>query len=322
MKYLLLVFALIIALVPTSLTAQQKAHPSAKFISESKSVGIPLDIDNNIIRMKVRINGSRELTMIFDTGASVTGIDEHFVKELGLKTTSDTLKGSGTGGNFTGKYVKTSTISVEGVEVYNQPLAAFKINSPPGFDFDGIIGYDFIKAFVVEIDYEKKTMTLRDPKTYVYRGKGEIVPLNLVGRKTPLVKMTMKVNGRPAFPVNLELDGGFDGAFVLNSPTVKKRNLGSAFKDVVERTNRGAGGDQQLVMVQFALVRFGSIFLDRPPVGLAFDTVRAGAATNNDGIIGGEVLRRFKVIIDYSRQRMIIKRNKAFNEPYVTDDSE
>ena len=151
--------------------AQGKPVSKGVFANGKHSVTIPLDIDNNIIRIKVRVNGLRELTMIFDTGASHNGIDEHFVKELGLKTTSDKLKGKGTGGNFSGTYVKSSTLSVDGVEVTNQPLAAYKINSPPGFDFDGILGYDFIAPFVVEIDYQKKTMKLSDPSAYVYRGK-------------------------------------------------------------------------------------------------------------------------------------------------------
>jgi len=118
------------------------------------------------------------------TNASITAIDERFVKELGLRT-SDTVKGSGTGGSFTGTYVETSTLSIGGINIPNQPLAALKMNAPPGFDFDGIIGYDFIKAFVIEIDYEKETLTLNEPGRFVYRGKGEIIPLNLSGRKTP-----------------------------------------------------------------------------------------------------------------------------------------
>src|SRR5262249_9689078 len=42
------------------------------------------------------------------------------------------------------------------------------------------------------------------------------------------------------------------------------------------------------------------------------------AAANNDGLIGGEVLRRFAVILDYRRQRMIITPNEDFSQSYET----
>lgn len=42
----------------------------------------------------------------------------------------------------------------------------------PGFEFDGILGYDFIKQFVIEIDYLNQFMNLYDPRAYALRRKG------------------------------------------------------------------------------------------------------------------------------------------------------
>ena len=60
----------------------------------------------------------------------------------------------------------------------------------------------------------------------------------------------------------------------------------------------------------------GRFVIDNPPVGLSLDTEGSGASEENDGLIGGEVFRRFKVILDYSRKRMILEPNKSFNDPY------
>jgi hypothetical protein len=60
----------------------------------------------------------------------------------------------------------------------------------------------------------------------------------------------------------------------------------------------------------------GRIVLRDVPVGLSQDTEGAGASTANDGLIGGEVFRRFKVILDLSRKRMILEKNSSFNDPY------
>lgn len=303
-------------------TAFSAAGQTTKFSNAAHSVTMPLDIDNNIIRMKVRINGSRELTMIFDTGASMTGIDEHFVKELGLTLGEEKLNGKGIGGTFTGGYVRSSILSAGGVSIDNQPLAIFKIASPPGFDFDGIIGYDFISAFVVEIDYQKKALTLNDPKTYVYRGKGNVVPLDLKGRKTPLVASIFNIRGHSPVAARIELDSGFDGAFQLNSPLVKKQDLLRLFQTSKDQISHGAAGEDRNMIVTIPSVRFGRIKITKPFAALSLADKGAGASTDSEGLIGGEVLRRFKVIIDYSRSRMILERNNAFSDPFEIDDSE
>src|ERR1700694_918179 len=43
------------------------------------------------------------------------------------------------------------------------------------------------------------------------------------------------------------------------------------------------------------------------------------ASPEFDGVIGSEILRRFKVIFDYSRQRMILEPNRYFSESYEHD---
>jgi len=42
---------------------------------------------------------------------------------------------------------------------------------------------------------------------------------------------------------------------------------------------------------------------------------------DNDGPIGNEILRRFKVTIDYSRQRMMLEPNAHFSDPFENDMS-
>jgi C-terminal processing protease CtpA/Prc len=51
------------------------------------------------------------------------------------------------------------------------------------------------------------------------------------------------------------------------------------------------------------------------------DNEEGGARPKYDGMIGTEVFRRFHVIIDYARSRLILEPNKFFGEPYETDMS-
>ena len=93
-RHILIITAFVLPL-PAALIAQHREASTTRFTS-GPSTKLAIDIDNNIILMKVRVNGSRPLRFIFDTGASMSAIDQHFVSELGLKV-SDTVKGKAPG---------------------------------------------------------------------------------------------------------------------------------------------------------------------------------------------------------------------------------
>ena len=304
----------------TSARKSQQAVPMVRFDSGSSALRIPLDIDNSIIRMQVSVNHSKPLKFIFDTGASLSVISSQRAGELGLKSQGK-ARGNATGGKIKGSYTKGVSLSVPGAEVFNQLIAWIPISTPPGFEFDGVIGQNFIEQFVVEIDYENKIMNLYDPRTYAYSGKGEVIPLILAAGKTPLVNTKIMLEGRAPIEAKLGVDTGSDGTLVINSPFVKKQKLAEAVLKMGQRKNNGAGGEQKVLVGHVKAVQLGRFVFDNPPVALSQDTEGEGASEENDGVIGGEIFRRFKVILDYSRKRMILEPNKSFNDPYNVETS-
>jgi hypothetical protein len=304
----------------TSARKSRQAVPTVRFDSGNSALKIPLDIDNNIIRMQVRVNNSRPLKFIFDTGASVSAISSQRAAELGLKTRGQ-FHGNATGGKIQGSFAKGVSLSVQGAKVSHQLIASFPFSIPPGFEFDGVIGCDFINQFVVVIDYKNKIMNLYNPRTYTYFGKGEIIPLLLDAGRTPLVNTKIILEGRAPVEAKLEVDTGADGTFVINSPLVKKQKLAEAILKTGQSNNNGAGGEQRLLVGRVKAMKLGRLVFDNPPVGLSQDTEGAGASEENDGVVGGEIFRRFKVILDYSRKRMILEPNESLNDPYDVEMS-
>src|SRR5918911_1114041 len=230
-----------------SARSSRTAAPEVRFTNGESALKIPLDIDNNIIRIEVRVNNSKPLKFIFDTGASVSFISSQRATELGLKA-QGRFHGKATGGKVQGSFTKGVSLSVQGAEISNQLIASMPFSTPPGFDFDGVIGCDFIKQFVVEIDYLNKIMNLYNPRTYAYSGKGEVIPLLLAPRRTPLVSTKFILEGRAPIAARLEVDTGADGTFVINSPLVKKQKLTEAILKTGQSNNNGAGGEQKLVV--------------------------------------------------------------------------
>jgi predicted aspartyl protease len=293
----------------------RRAAPKGRFSFGDSALKIPLEIDNNIILIRVRVNGSRPLKFIFDTGASASLINQSTAAELGLKPRGR-VRGTATGGNIHVSLIRGVSLSVQGAEVSNQMIASMPIPTPPGFEFDGIIGFDFINQFVVEIDYRSKTMNLHNPRTYTYSGGGEVIPLILDKGRIPHANAELSLEGRTPVRAELEVDTGADGTFVITSPFVRKHGLLAAVSKTIQGDRRGAGGEEKVLIGRVKAVQLGRFTIENPPVAFSLDTEGAGASEENDGVIGGEVLRRFKVIIDYSRKRMILEPNEDFNDPY------
>lgn len=290
---------------------------NARFTSGNSALNIPLEIDNNIILLQVGVNNSKPLRFIFDTGASHTVLHSRRGAELGLKPEED-ISGMATGGRIEGSFTSGVSLKAGGAEVSNQQIALLDFPVPPGFEFDGIIGYDFINAFVVEIDYLKKTLNLYDPPTYRYRGTGEIVPLSIAGRRIPFVNTTIIFEEGPPLDASLAIDTGADRTIIFSSSFVTREKLVTRIMKMTEDAGRGAGGEQKILVGKIKAARLGKFVFANPPVGLVLNN----DGKEGDGVIGGEIFRRFKVIIDYSRQRMILEPNKHLNDPYSVEPGE
>ena len=83
----------------------------------------------------------------------------------------------------------------------------------------------------------------------------------------------------------------------------------------------GLGGEFPERLGRVSALRIGSLSLKGPTT--SFSTARRGATSGSsyDGTIGGEVLRRFKVILDYAHQEMILEPGSDFSEPWAADSS-
>jgi C-terminal processing protease CtpA/Prc len=68
-------------------------------------------------------------------------------------------------------------------------------------------------------------------------------------------------------------------------------------------------------------LRIGEIGIDNVIANVSQDVSGDDADAEAAGMIGSEILKRFKLIVDYSRKRVIFERNLRFSEPYEFDMS-
>jgi hypothetical protein len=157
----LIIFSL---LLPTaaSRTLQSKSNVA---IPAAAAVTIPFELANRHIILKVSVNNSRPLSFVLDTGDKFAIVDLDRAKELGLSLAGQVQMGGAGAETTMGSLVKNSSFTIPGLEGFSQPvnmaLPVKRMAPRLGQDFDGIIGSEFIKQFVVEIDYQARHQASR-----------------------------------------------------------------------------------------------------------------------------------------------------------------
>lgn len=266
----------------------------------------------SLIPIDVMINGKGPYHFMLDTGSPCIVLTTALAAEIGIKLIETpplpaALK----------KYGAVKLGQLNSVEFGGESLedgACVILPMQSGNPFQGLLGAPVFQNYVVTIDYASQTLTLSDPTTFTYQGKGDFVPLTMTeGNNHAIINAT--VDGIAA---RFALDTGFDCPLVLSGVFVKRHNL--LKKSHAKQTKTFAAmplGDEPMISMRLPALTLGkNVFRDVLTLLQAPD-----AATDipADGLIGGEILQRFTVTFDYTNKRAWFEPNKNFAAPDASD---
>ncbi len=289
--------------------------PGLQFSSCHSARRIPFEFVGNHIYLRARVNGSEPLWFLLDTGATASYFDAQKAKALGLAGQNNSVKGV--------------SMSLRGVRLLDQDFSirSFGFSAYDGHEMHGMLGYDFINRFVIEIDYENRTVNLYDPKDYKYSGPGEIIPLVMLeddsGGRIPLVQIKIMQLDRAPIEGKFIADLAVRAAITFNSPFVNSNNLLEAPQKTIQ-ANLGAGAmvrESKQPIGRLPTLQLGHFKIQNPVAIFFQDKEGVMVSPEFDGVIGSEILRRFRVIFDYSRQHVILEPNRYFSEGFEHDMS-
>jgi outer membrane lipoprotein-sorting protein len=290
--------------MPSALAKDYHFPPGKNFVE------IPFVLNSNHIYVPVSIDGSKPLSFILDTGAGGPVLDMETAKELDLKTIGK-FEGRGAGEGTQEVNIVTLT-SVKLGDLIIDSVSAATISLKPlskyeGMPDDGILGYDLFSKFVVKIDYENRKLTLYEPSSFEYTGKGEILPITLEGNN-PHVKA--KIDGQ--YEGTFVLDTGARSSLVLHTPFVQKHEaLTKDAKKIDVFSGIGIGGKAPGKVTRVKSIEIGNFNILSPVTTLSSSEKGAFASEKIDGNIGGGILKRFTVIFDYPKVDFVVKDSPA-----------
>jgi len=261
----------------------------------------PIQFRQGMIFVPVRLNGSKPLSFVLDTGSTRMLIDRTLANGLGLKATGQgSLQGAGTG-RIPIEFVPNVTIVFGGLESTGYEFSTadlLPLEASLGVKVDGILGYELFRRFVVTIDYESKTLTLTLPKAFHSVESTQALPIEFRD-KWAFVKGNLELPGPVTLQDSFLIDSGSGDA--VDHPIVMKLQSRTE-----TRSGVGLGNATQGATAQARSFQLGRYTLPNPTVSCC------GATDATSKLIGNDVLRFFTVTFDYPSARILITPNAAF----------
>lgn len=308
----------VLLLLPLLLGAQQYLLPKHR-----QSDKIRFELINNLIVIPVEINGS-ELTFILDSGVSkpilfnLTQSDSISINEV----SEITIQGLGTGEPMKALSSKGNFFQVGEARNFNQDLYVVldrDINLSPslGIPVHGIMGYDLFRDFVVEVNYGSKAIKLHNPRSYRPRPRknSQSIPLEITARKA-YIKGTVLMKDTANVPVKLLVDtGSSDALWLFPEP---EKGLDIPLMNYEDHLGTGLSGEIYGKRSKIKGIRIGDFVLKEAKVAFPDWESFAGLVRLGDrnGSVGGEVLKRFNMVFDYSRGQLTLRKNSSFKDPF------
>jgi len=290
----------------------------------------PLDVLRvDLYGKRVWLTGSvnqTELVFQFDSAAGSSLLTPKAAERAGLE--ADAWATAGGAGDNTirirvarGVTMRLGRLSWIAPSVVLIPLD--NIDEGTGRRADGLIGKDFLDRFVVEIDYSTGLMSVYDPSKYAYSGTGTSFPIALA--EGPIIEGKITMPGRGSLPCRLLVDAPFTGSLAFSRPFLEKHRLLEAAKVLTPKllTSKmgGVGGESLIHVGRVQSLALGPYSFERPIAEFCLAEGGTLARSDIDGLLGAEILRRFRVIFDFPHRRMILEPASPLKDPFEYDMS-
>ncbi|MGO4921625.1 hypothetical protein [Maribacter spongiicola] len=278
-------------------------------ISNAQEV-IPFELgDDNRIYLKGLINQSDTLNLVFDLGANITVLNKIKMESKNVHIKFDTIVSNG-GKNGASKESKSFNNLVKIGKLDYTGKEVLGIAYPESELLDGLIGWNFFDDKIVEIDYESKELLISDhlPKYSKKFSKNKLKFINgLPYAKTILYKGKKKVK------IWSMLDTGYNSTLDLYYSTAIKNKLLNEYQVIGESTSFGTDGTvTKSDYVLIPRIEIGGYEIYNMPADIAKTKVES----HIPALYGGDLLKRFRIILDFKNKHVYLMPNRNINSKY------
>jgi len=305
-----------------------KGNAQSKFYflgNNKKQPHLKFKLINNLIIIPIKINGI-ELSFILDTGVDKTILfDRNFSDSLVLKNIEKiSLRGLGDGKAVTALLSKNNQFRIKNMISNYESIFIilkdnFNLSSRLGTTIHGVIGYSLLKDVIVKINYRTKKITFYDPAFFRYKKcrKCATFPLEFY-RNKPYIDIAIQLDTikNKKTDVKMLIDsGGSDAVWLFEHTKEEIKTPKRYFSDVL---GEGFSGTIYGNRSRIPEISLGKFAIKNPTVSFldTLATFNARQFKDRNGSIGGGILKRFTVWIDYPNKQLKLKKNANFKDQF------
>jgi aspartyl protease len=277
---------------------------------QSTSQNVPFQFDTRQPIVAVRVNGSKAVPFVIDTGASINVIDGALARAAGIVSGDGRAMSGGGEGVVRATTATGVTLAMNALRWEDQRAAIVPLGYPDRKHYAGLIGAPILMRYVVEFDFPARVMRLIDPRTYRAPRDVVLVPFELQ-EDLPIVRAQVDAGNGP-MEARLMLDTGAGSTAVdLNRPFVDTHHLLDAAPNAKTSVRpAGIGGSAPFVYTTAKRLTLGRLTFDAPRLGLSRATAGSSSSSGRDGIIGNVLLEQYVMTVDYERRVVAFRKTR------------
>ena len=280
----------------------------------AKKIEIPFEYENNLIVVNVVFNGIFPLRFVFDTGAEHTVLTRKEITDLLLINYQRkfTLYGADLSTKLTAYIAAGISMELGKLKLDNKTILVldedyFNYDEFNGVDVHGIIGADIFRRFVVQINYNRRTITLFPFNKFKLPHKSfEEFPVE-IHRGKPYVWAPISSPSDSIINAKLLMDTGSGIPLILYPKTLETISIPENV--IPAKLGLGLGGYLEGVIGRVKAVEVGK--LEFRNIVTSFQNLAPGTDSIyinfRNGIIGNQSLKHFHIIIDYVNYRLYLR---------------
>lgn len=260
-------------------------------------------------------NTKDSLNFILDTGSSGISLDSSTVEEKRLKTELSDISIVGIAGTRILSFVRNNTLNLPGLSVSNLDfhIANYEILTETyGVKIDGIIGYSFLRQFIISINYDSLKIDVYSPGIFKYSRMGHVIKPGFT--RIPIIdaftKDNRKMDSKFYFDIGAGLSLLVSEKFAGDSSFLRRKR-----KSVVSQVE-GLGGKAQMKLTTIRELKIGPYAFRGVPAYVFEDPNNVLAYPTLAGLIGNDILRRFNTILNYPAREIFLQPNSHYNDPF------
>lgn len=311
MKRICLVFAMF-CLAVSGIAQEEFVLPEAKLLTRFPFT----QLSGGIVIVKARIDHYKDsLNFVFDTGSGGISMDSTTVSEMKLVTVKSEKTIRGIAGIKNVDFTMNHTLTLGTLETQHLD---FHINdyelltSVYGVRIDGIIGYSFLRRYIVRLDYDAMFIEVYTPGSFKYPRGGYLLKPNF----STLPLQPAVIEDERTIVSRFIFDTGAGLSFLLSKDFVDDSVVFRKKRKFYPTQAEGLGGKRQMMVSVVKEIKLGPYKFKRVPVHIFEDDYNVTSYPLLGGLIGNDILRRFNVILNYPEMSIHIKPNTHYNESF------